>query len=108
MKAHTFEVVKPVGEPTAELGPLAPRPPDLSGKTVCEIWNGGFRGDVTFRMIEEMLRKRYPGVKVIPYTEFPMNTTPLMKPETIVETLDAVRTALVEKGCEALITGNGG
>ena len=94
-------------EPVAEGAPLVPSLDTLEGKTVCEIYNDRFRGEVTFPIIDEMLRERYPGVKVIPYTEFPLATVKGMIPSTKAEMLEAVRVALVGKGCDAVITGNG-
>jgi hypothetical protein len=104
-----LNVVSPVGENVSEtITSLAPRLETLDGKTVCEIWNGGFKADVMFPIIEEMLRARYPSVKVIPYTEFPAVTIASLESVKKAGTLEAVRAALLEKGCDALITGNGG
>ena len=104
-----LKVVNPLGEPLGEKTiPIAPRLDTLEGKTVCEIWNAGFKGEVIFPIIEEMLRERYRGVKVIPYTEFPLVSIGSLGPATKAETLEAVRVALVEKGCDAVITGIGG
>lgn len=104
-----LKVVNPAGETVAnKTTPLAARLDTLNGKTVCQIWNSGFKADTMFPIIEEMLVARYPGVKVIPYTEFPavaVGTLDAARKEAI---LEAVRAALVEKGCEAVITGNGG
>ncbi len=105
---HTkLKVVSPVGEAVVQQRDLAPRLDTLEGKTVCEIWNAGFRGEVVFPIIEEMLRKRYPGVKVIPYTEFPLINLASMETAIREKTLEAVRARLMDKGCDAVITGNG-
>ena len=103
-----WEVLRPVGTGAAQSMELAPRVDTLNGKTVCEVWNGGFAGDVTFPIINEMLRERYSEVRIIPYTEFPLSTIASMKASTREERLEAIRIALLEKGCDALITGNGG
>jgi len=79
----------------------------LEGKTIAEIWNGGFRGDESFPLIERMLRERYPTVKVIPYSEFPLVTIASLHPEQKSATLEALRAKLKETGCDAVITGNG-
>lgn len=102
-----WEVVRPTGARVVPSTGLAPRVDTLNGKTVCEVWNGGFAGEVSFPIIEELLRQRFPSLKVIPYTEFPLSTIAAMKPSTKVETLEAIRAALVSRGCDALITGNG-
>ena len=107
--AAKLKVVSPVGEEVAKkITSLAPRLDTLEGKTVCEIWNGGFKADVMFPMIDEMLRARYPGVKVVPFTEFPATTITSMESLKKAGTLEAVRAAILEKGCDAVITGNGG
>lgn len=104
-----WKVVSPLGgTPDLEITPLAPRLNTLDGKTVCQVWNGGFRGEVTFPLIAEMLKEKFTDIKVIPYTELPLSTVEVMKPSSKLAALEAIRAALVEKGCDALITGNGG
>ena len=102
-----LEVVLPLGKPSANPKSLAARLESLEGKTICEIWNGGFAGEISFPIIREMLRERYPGLRIIPYTEFPLVTINSLWPERKARTLEAVRKTLVEKGCDAVITGNG-
>lgn len=102
-----YEVLSPLGEPAVETVTLAPRLATLEGKTIAELWNGGFRGDESFPVIEKMLRERYPTVKLIPYTEFPLTTIASFHPEKKEQTLAALRAALKEKGCDAVIAGNG-
>ena len=102
-----FEVVSPLGEPAIETVPLAPRLDTLAGKTIAELWNGGFRGDESFPIIEKLLRERYPTVKLIPYSEFPLTTIASFHPEKKEQTLAALRAALKRQGCDAVITGNG-
>jgi hypothetical protein len=104
-----LHVVSPIGKQvTDKTVSLAPRLDTLNGKTVCEIWNGGFKADVMFPIIEQMLRERYPAVKMVPFTEFPTVTISSLGSGKKAETLDAVRAALLTKGCDAVITGNGG
>ena len=104
---EAYEVVSPLGEPVMKRITMAPRLNTLEGKTICEIWNGGFRGDESFPMIERMLRERYPTVKMIPYSEFPLTTIASLHPEKKQETLEVLRAKIKEKGCDAVITGNG-
>ncbi|MDH3286535.1 MAG: hypothetical protein OEP48_02240 [Betaproteobacteria bacterium] len=104
-----LNVVSPIGVNVNDTSAsLAPRLDTLNGKTVCEIWNGGFKADVMFPIIEQMLRERYPAVRMIPFTEFPTVTIASLGSEKKAETLEAVRSALLAKGCDAVITGNGG
>ena len=97
-----YHVVSPSGEQAIEARNLAPPLDTLNGKIVGEAWNGMFRGDKTFPRIRELLRKRYPEVKIIPYTELaPIDIVRLE------ESLEPLREALQQTGCDALIAGNG-
>lgn len=101
-----LEVVSPAGLAAVKVTGIARRLPDLNGKTVGEVWNGVFKGDVTFPIIRRLLKERYPGVKVIPYTEFyhlPGSDVPEHQRELARQIVAAAR----EKGCDALISGNG-
>ena len=49
-------------------------------------------------MIRRLLKERFPRLNIIPFTEFPTGTEPIDNESTI--------DRLLEKGCEALITGN--
>lgn len=99
----TYEVVRPVGEVTVEPQLPARRLDTLDGKTVCEFYNGIFRGERTFPGIREALKKRYPNIKIIPYTELP--TLDIVRIEDELKNLPEV---LRRNKCDAVITGNGG
>ena len=104
-----FSVVSPLGEKVIEMIDMAPRPDTLAGKTICTIWNTGFKSDVTLTRIEGLLKARYPGLKLIPYTEMPgfnplVYTSPKTRYNAITEVVDALRS----NGCDAVISGNGG
>ena len=103
-----MKVISPVGEPAVTEKAITSSLKTLEGKTVCEVWNGSFEGQVSFPIIEEMLRKRFPGLNVIPYSEFPLFPVTSLSPEKKAEKLEALRTALIERRCDAVITGNGG
>ncbi len=103
-----MKVISPVGEPAVKERAIASSFKNLEGKTVCEVWNGSFEGQVSFPIIEEMLRKRFPGINLIPYAEFPLFPVTSLSPEKKEKKLEALRTALIEKRCDAVITGNGG
>ena len=49
---------------------LAPRLDDLEGKTVAQLWDQLFKGDVVFELLEEGLKKRYPGIKFVSWRDF--------------------------------------
>lgn len=67
----TMSVVSPVGLPLVKVGNPTTRLADLEGKTIGEVWNGDFKGDITFPLIRELLRQRFPSLAIIPFTEFP-------------------------------------
>ena len=109
MDSHVYHVVSPVGTPVPkEKQCLAPRLDTLESKTVCEVWNAGFAGETSFPIIEKLLRERYPGVKVVPYTDLPLTTIASMHSSTKAKMLESVRSAFLAKGCDAVISGNGG
>lgn len=107
-KEPVFEVVSPLGQSTTKTIGLAPRAHTLDGKTVCEVSNYDFEADETFPMIREMLRERYPNIKVIPYNEMPRMIVPELAGANMAETIATLRAALLEKSCDAVIAGNGG
>lgn len=101
-----FEVLSPAGGETIKRKTVARSLDGFEGKTICEVWNGVYKGNDTFPALRELLKQKYPGVKVIPYTEFPSN----YGGETLTEQRAAAqRIALMakEKGGDALISGNG-
>jgi len=49
---------------------LAPRLDTLEGKTIAQLWDELFKGDVVFELLEEGLKKRYPGVKFVSWRDF--------------------------------------
>lgn len=99
-------VISPLGINLVESKAIAPRINDLSGKTVGEIWNGVFRGDETFPIVRELLRKKFPGIKIVPYTEFPFFPGD-DRPTAQHELAKTIARLAQEKGCDAVITGNG-
>ena len=107
MKENQMEVISPIGAEIVEKKTMAPRLDTLNGKTVCETWNEDFKGDFMFPVYRELLKERYPGVKVIPFSEFPISNhraTPAYQREAAKQIAKLAK----EKGCDALISGNGG
>jgi len=103
-----YEVLSPLGEKGAAMLPAAPRLDTLNGKTICEITNGGYRSDEVFPFIEELLKKEYPGIKkIIPYTDMPRCDVPDLSVDTRAKTIEAIISAIKEKGCDAVIGGMG-
>ena len=101
------QVISPVGGETVRKNALAPRSASLAGKTIGEVWNEDFKGDIMFPVYREMLRERFPGVKIVPYTDLPaavLKGTPAYQREVLAQ----IAKALKDKGVDAVISGNGG
>jgi hypothetical protein len=77
------------------------RLPDLNGKVVAELGADPTKWQPhrTFPYIEELLKKRFPTVKFIPMTEFPMGTQ---------INNDKVVAMVKQRGADAAIIGNAG
>ena len=106
MHMEMIEVVSPLGEEMTTQKAIAPRVTQLDGKTIGEVWNGVFKGNHTFPAVRESLKRRYPGLRIIPYTEFPTfhgNDTPSNQ----IKLARQIAALAKEKGCDALISGNG-
>ena len=65
-----YEAYWPRGARQQRTRALAPRLDDLNGKTVAQLWDQLFKGDVVFDILEEGLKARFPGVKFVSWREF--------------------------------------
>jgi len=101
-----IEVVSPAGQPTVAARGTAARLPDLNGKRIGEIWNGVFKGDQTFPLVREALRRRYPGIVIVPYTEFP-HVAGDDRPNAQAAVGRELAALAKSKHCDAVISGNG-
>ncbi|MBI4191017.1 MAG: hypothetical protein HY525_10825 [Betaproteobacteria bacterium] len=100
-------VISPTGGESVQQKNLAKRLDTLNGKTVCEVWNEDFKGDIMFPIYRELLKERFPDVKIVPYTELPyasLKGTPSYQRQV----LQQIIAGLKEKGADAVISGNGG
>ena len=100
-----YEVLRPIGQPVgANAAPISARLDSLAGKTIAEVSNGkGFRTDWSFPIIREVLQKRYPDTRFIPFTEFPVFEPHALSPEAREEMWQTLKMSLKAKGCEAVI-----
>ena len=103
MKEIGYKVVWPLGKRVAEPVALAPRVANLSGKTVCELSDYGFRAEEMFPLIRASLSQRYRKVKFIEYGTFG-NTHGPQENEIIATLAEKLR----QYGCDAVISGVGG
>lgn len=102
-----YKVVSPLGESAVKMIAMAPRLDTLAGKTVCMVWNGAFKSHVTLPAIGESLKKQYPDVKIVSYTDMPEAFMP-EPPGAPRKQSEALQALYKEKGCDAVISGNGG
>ena len=99
-------VVSPAGIPAGHTMLSAPRLSNLDGKVIGEVWNGDFKGDVTFPMIREHLLRQYPSLRIVPFTEFPhthVSDDPVRQRERATQIASLARAL----GCDAVISGVG-
>lgn len=104
---ETVGVISPAGLPLGEARNISPPLDTLDGKTIGEVYNNHFKGELMFQTCRRLFGEKFCGVKVIPYTEFPIvyvGGDPASQKKTAHEIAAIAR----EKGCDALITGNGG
>ena len=62
-----FEVVWPLGRFATKPVDAAPALADLNGKTVCELWDGVFRGDEIYPILRSELQARFATLKIVDY-----------------------------------------
>lgn len=98
----TYEVLWPLARRAVQTTGAAVRTPDLSGKTVAELWDYIFRGDAMFARIREQLSTRYPGIRFVEFAEF--GDIHGAGRDLV---LAALPDRLRELGCDAVITGVG-
>jgi hypothetical protein len=99
-KEPTYSVISPLGETTVKMIAMAPRLDTLSNKTVCMVSNSAFKVNITMPAIARALQEKYPGVKVVPYTEMPTAYSG--------SNWEAMPGQFKTKGCDAVLSGNGG
>lgn len=103
MTDPVYEVVWPLGRSTSKARPVAPRLTDLEGKTICELYNQLFKGDVLFEETQKIFEQKFPGVKFVDHTNFGDIHG---QHETAV--VNALPEELKKHGCDAVISAVGG
>ena len=69
---ETVGVISPAGLPLGEARNISPPLDTLDGKTIGEVYNNHFKGELMFQTYRRLFREKFRGVKVIPYHEFPI------------------------------------
>ena len=65
-----YEVLWPRAPRQMQQRALAGRLDSLEGKTVAQLWDQLFKGDVVFDLLEKGMRERFPGVRFVSWREF--------------------------------------
>lgn len=65
-----YDVLWPLSRKAVKRTAAATRLPDLNDKVVAELWDVIFRGETIYPLVREYIKKRFPRVKFVPYTEF--------------------------------------
>lgn len=79
----------------------------LAGKTIGEVYNNHFKGELMFQTYRRLFKERYPGIKIIAFDQFPIiyvGGDPVSQKNTAREIARLAK----ERGVDALISGNGG
>lgn len=101
--SEIYRVVYPAGVQATKEKNVAASLPDLNGKVIGELWNGGFRGDETFPIVEEAIREIYPDVKFVDHTVFGNFHDPSIEAQKMKE----LPGLLKQHKVDAVIVGNG-
>ena len=95
-----YEAHWPRGARQQKTRALAPRLDTLEGKTVAQLWDYLFKGDEVFELLEEGLKRKYPGVKFVSWRDLGSTHGGDEK-----ETLAALPRRFRELGVDAVISG---
>jgi len=100
-------VISPEGLQQGATAGLSRHLDSLDGTMIGEVYNNHFKGELMFRTYRRLFGEKFKGVKSVPYDEFPIvyvGGDPASQKRIAKEIAALAR----ERGCDALITGNGG
>ena len=103
----TMRVISPEGLQLREVTAVSRHLDTLAGKTIGEVYNNHFKGELMFQTYRRLFRERYPGVRIIPFDRFPtvyVGGDPASQKKTARE----IAALAKELKVDAIITGNGG
>jgi hypothetical protein len=102
-----FRVISPEGLQLNRMGAVSRHLDTLAGKTIGEVYNNHFKGELMFQTYRRLLKEKFPGVKIVPFDRFPtvyVGGDPASQKKTAKEIAELAKTLKVD----AIITGNGG
>ena len=97
-----YDVIWPLSRKATKATAAAPRAPDLNGKTICELWDVIFRGEVIYPLVREYIKAKFPNSKFVEYSEFGNVYGPRER-DVVAGLADELR----KRGCDAVIVGIG-
>jgi hypothetical protein len=103
----TDKVISPEGLPLAATGRVSGQLDSLEGKTIGEVYNNHFKGELMFKTYRRLFEEKYRGIKIVPYDQFPIVYVG-GDPASQKKTARDIAALAKERGCDAIITGNGG
>ena len=65
-----YEVLWPRAPRQMQQRALAPRLDSLEGKTIAQLWDQLFKGDLVFDLLEKGIRSHFPEVRFVSWREF--------------------------------------
>lgn len=105
--SEKISVISPEGLPLGATRNITPHLSTLDGKTIGEVYNNHFKGELMFETYRRLFKEKYKNVKIIPFTEFPIVYVG-GDAESQKKIAREIAALAKEKGVDALITGNGG
>jgi len=105
--SDTMGVISPEGLQLREIGGVSRHLDTLAGKTIGEVYNNHFKGELMFQTYRRLFKERFPGVRIIPFDKFPtvyVGGDPASQKKTAKE----IAALAKQWEVDAIITGNGG
>jgi hypothetical protein len=103
LQEPSYPVVWPLGKAAYQPVALKPRPSDLTGLTVCELSDYGFRAEEIFPIVRELLSQKYADIRFIEYPVFDN-----IHGAREVEIITNLAEKLKNNKCDVVISGVGG
>ena len=100
-------VISPEGLQLRAPGAVSRHLDTLAGKTIGEVYNNHFKGELMFQTYRRLFKERFPGVKIVPYDRFPIVYVG-GDPASQKKTAKDIAALAQQWGVDALISGNGG
>jgi hypothetical protein len=100
--APRFDVMWPLSRKAVTPVSSAPRFADLNGKTVAQLWDVLFRGEIIYPQVRDYIKARFPRVNFVGHENFGNFHSPRER-----EVHSALPRKLRELGVDAAIVGIG-